>query len=142
MKKCSGGAGINIASSLLPGGAIIHLAPTPPLQYHGGAGIYLAGWLGLSGGFVGQTVGRKVGWSVGRFYLLVVYSVRSQSHSTPTLTWDNRVPLLRDKRRYIGFSPKSPNTSQHVLLALYDTWDGPDAFNNLLWGVGNDLPIS
>ena len=64
MKKSSGGAGINIASSLLPGGAIIHLAPTPPLQYHGGAGIYLAGWLGLSGGLsVRQLVGKSVGQS-------------------------------------------------------------------------------
>ena len=62
IKKCSSGAGIRLASALLPGGVIIHLDPSPSLEYPGGVGIYLAGRLGLSVGLVGQTIG----WSEGR----------------------------------------------------------------------------
>ena len=31
IRKCSGGAGIHLASPLLPGGVVIHLAPSPPI---------------------------------------------------------------------------------------------------------------
>ena len=40
MRKCSGGAGTHLASPLLPGGVVIHLAPSHP----GGAGILPVSW--------------------------------------------------------------------------------------------------
>ena len=107
----------------------------PPFQYPGGAGILPVNWACQSDWLVrhwlvGKSVA-QVGDSISWYSTQCILRAIALQHRPGIIGW----PFFETIGDIWGDFPKAPNTSEHVLFALCDTWHGLDALKNIPWGV-------